>query len=72
MNKDIIEGKWNEVKGKIKETWAKFTDDDVTAMKGNYDELHGHLQKKYGYDKDKANEEINNFVKKNKLDDENK
>jgi uncharacterized protein YjbJ (UPF0337 family) len=63
MNKDIIQGKWNEIKGKIKQQWGKFTDDDITKMNGTYDELHGALQKKYGYQKERAKEEIDSFLK---------
>jgi uncharacterized protein YjbJ (UPF0337 family) len=66
MNKDIIQGKWEEVKGQLKQQWGKLTDDEITKMKGSYQELVGHLQKSYGYEKDKASEEINDFIKKNK------
>ncbi|MBA3662123.1 MAG: CsbD family protein [Gammaproteobacteria bacterium] len=64
MNKDIISGYWHEVKGKLKQQWAKLTDDDITAMKGSYEELSGYLQKNYGYEKDQAKKEIDSFTKK--------
>ena len=70
MNKDIVKGKWKEIKGKLKQKWGKFTDDDVTKMEGNYDELSGHLQKKYGYQKDQAEKELNSFLKENHWYDE--
>lgn len=69
MNKDIIKGHWLEVKGKLKQQWAKLTDDEIVHMEGTYDELSGILQKKYGYQKDKAKEEINNFLHKHHWDD---
>lgn len=56
--KDIFEGKWNQVKGAIKQKWAKFSDDDIAAMKGKKDELLGKLQEKYGYDKNRAEREV--------------
>ncbi len=65
MNTDIIKGNWEQIKGKIIQQWAKFTDDDVTAMKGTHEELNGKLQAKYGYAKEKASEEIDAFLKKN-------
>ena len=68
MNKDIIEGKWDEIKGKVKEQWGKLTDDDIKQVEGSYDQLHGNLQKKYGYTKDQADEEIKKFIEKNKWD----
>lgn len=68
MNKDIIKGHWLEVKGKLKQQWAKLTDDDIAEMEGNQDELMGRLQKHYGFEKDHAHEEINKFLKKNGWD----
>ncbi len=65
MNEDIIKGKWKEMKGKVKQQWGKFTDDDITEMQGSYDELSGKIQKKYGYQKDQAEKEINDFIDKN-------
>ena len=63
MNRDIIKGHWNELKGKVKQQWGELTDDDVTKLEGNFDELAGVLQKKYGYQKDEAEKEIDAFVK---------
>jgi uncharacterized protein YjbJ (UPF0337 family) len=65
MNKDIIKGQWHEIKGKVKQQWGKLTDDDVALMQGSYEELQGILQKKYGYQKDEADKEINSFLDKN-------
>lgn len=68
MNKDIIKGKWKEIKGKVKQQWGELTDDEISQMNGNYEELEGALQKRYGYAKDRAEREIENFVDKNKWD----
>lgn len=70
MNKDIIKGKWKEVRGKLKQEFAKLTDDDIAKMEGTYDELEGKLQKTYGYDKDRAKKAIDDFVTKNNFDKE--
>jgi uncharacterized protein YjbJ (UPF0337 family) len=43
-----IEGNWDKFKGKLKEKWAKFTDDDVAMLKGNKDELVGRIKHVYG------------------------
>jgi uncharacterized protein YjbJ (UPF0337 family) len=59
--KDTFEGKLKEVGGKIRQQWAKLTDDDVEQTRGNWDELSGRLQKTYGYTKDQAREEIEKF-----------
>lgn len=70
MNKDIIQGHWKEVKGKLKQQWNKLTDDEIGQMQGTYDELEGVLQKRYGYAKDKAQHEIETFVERNRWEEE--
>lgn len=62
MNKDIFEGKWNQVKGKARQQWAKLTDDDVESIHGKTEELTGKLQEKYGYSKEEAKKEIDTFA----------
>ena len=62
MNEDIFKGKWKELKGSVKEKWGELTDDDVTKVEGQSEKLVGILQKKYGYSKDKAQEEYNQFI----------
>ena len=61
--KDILEGKWHEMKGQVRQTFAKLTDDDVERMSGKMEELSGVLQQKYGYNKAKADDEINAWLK---------
>ncbi len=63
MNKDILEGKWNEVKGKIKQRWGALTDDDLKEIEGNHQEIYGKLQKRYGYTKEQIEEELNDIIK---------
>jgi uncharacterized protein YjbJ (UPF0337 family) len=64
MNKDIFEGQWKKVKGNVKEQWGKLTDDDLTKINGKRDQLLGAIQTRYGYAKDKAEDELNKFEKK--------
>lgn len=59
MNKHILEGEWNQIKGSVKEKWGKLTDDEVERIDGKVDQLIGELQAKYGYSRDKAEEEVN-------------
>lgn len=61
MNKDIFEGKWEEIKGNIKKKWGKFTDDDLLEIEGNQQEIYGKLQKHYGYTRDQAEKAIKEF-----------
>lgn len=61
MNRDQFKGKWNELKGKIKEKWGKLTDDDITQINGEYDQFIGSLQQRYGYQQDQAEKELENW-----------
>jgi uncharacterized protein YjbJ (UPF0337 family) len=54
MNEDILKGKWQETKGKVKEKWGKLTDNDVGEIEGKGEKLLGLLRKKYGYIRYKA------------------
>lgn len=63
MNKDLFQGKWHEMKGKVKEKWGKLTDNDLTEINGKTENLLGKLQTHYGYAKDRAEKEINDFEK---------
>jgi uncharacterized protein YjbJ (UPF0337 family) len=58
---DQLKGDWKQLKGKIKEKWGKLTDDDLTVVEGKRDQLAGILQKRYGYAKDQAEKELNEF-----------
>jgi len=73
MNKNEFEGNWHHLKGKIKEKWGKFTDDDITRCNGKFENLIAQLEKKYGYTKEHAEREIKNlygsFNKENHLKD---
>ena len=62
-NKDVFQGKWNEVKGKVKQAFGKLTDDDIAQINGRRQELLGKLQSRYGYAKEKAEEELVRFEK---------
>ena len=48
MNKLEITGDWNIAKGKIKQKWAKLTDDDLQSVAGKEEELIGRIQKRTG------------------------
>jgi uncharacterized protein YjbJ (UPF0337 family) len=59
VNKDIVQGKWKQIRGKTKEWWGKLTDDDLDVINGNREQLIGKLQERYGYTKDRATREVN-------------
>jgi uncharacterized protein YjbJ (UPF0337 family) len=63
MNWDQIKGNWKQMKGKVKQKWGKLTDDDLTTIAGVKDQLAGKLQERYGYEKARAERELDEFTK---------
>ena len=63
MNKDILAGKWKQVKGKVRDWWGDVTDDDVTRINGKFETFVGVLQERYGYSREQAEEEIDRFMR---------
>jgi uncharacterized protein YjbJ (UPF0337 family) len=59
MNKLEIKGRYNEIKGKLKQKYANLTDDDLKYSEGQDDEFLGRLQKKLGQTKDDILRTIN-------------
>jgi uncharacterized protein YjbJ (UPF0337 family) len=49
MNDQMIdEGRWQRVRGKIRETWGDITDDEIDQSRGNWDQLVGRIKEKTG------------------------
>lgn len=59
---DVLTGKWNEMKGDMRNWWGKLTLDDWEQVKGNRDALLGKLQQRYGWNKMQAEAEYNRRV----------
>lgn len=64
MNWDIIQGKWDQIKGSVKEQWGDLTDDEVTQIAGNREKLSGKLQERYGWTKTEVDEKMNDFFRR--------
>lgn len=63
MNSDIFRGKWLQLKGAVKKQWGDLTDDDLTEIDGDMDRLAGVLQERYGYTRERAQQEIERFTR---------
>jgi uncharacterized protein YjbJ (UPF0337 family) len=61
MNRERIEGNWNQLKGSIKETWGKLTDDEYEMIAGARAKLVGTLQERYGYSRGRAEAEVDRW-----------
>ena len=67
MNWDQIERNWKQVSDKIKVTWGKLSEDDLAAIDGRREQFAGLLQERYGYAKDRADQELDEFTRGLKL-----
>ena len=65
MNSDQIQGNWKQLTGKMKEKWGKLTDDDWTQVAGKKDQLLGKLQERYGYTREQAERDYNDWERAN-------
>lgn len=61
MNWDQIEGNWKQFKGTAREKWGKLTDNDWEVAAGKKDQLVGRIQERYGYSKDQAERELDDW-----------
>ncbi|HEY0899165.1 MAG TPA: CsbD family protein [Sphingobacteriaceae bacterium] len=52
------QGRWNQIKGKVKQEYGDMTDDDLKYEEGKDEELLGRLQTKTG----KARDEVVNWL----------
>ena len=48
INQQILEGNWNEIKGKLRQKWGQLTDNDFPQIRGEVDQIIGIIQRKTG------------------------
>lgn len=54
MNKDIAEGKWKQLKGKLQEKWGDITDDEWDEVAGRREQFIGMMQESKGKTREEA------------------
>lgn len=42
------DGRWDQLKGKVKSMWGDMTDDDLDVAEGEYDQLVGRIKERTG------------------------
>lgn len=58
MNKDIIKGQWQQLKGEIQSQWGRLTDDNLDEIDGDRTKLLGKIQETYGLAKNEAEKQL--------------
>lgn len=61
MNWKQIEGKWLQLKGRVRQKWVALTDDDIETIAGKRDALCGKIQERYGVTRELAEQELAAF-----------
>jgi uncharacterized protein YjbJ (UPF0337 family) len=64
MNQDVLKGKWLQMKGEVRRQWGKLTDDDLDQIEGNAEIMAGKLQERYGWGRDEAQREVDDFLRR--------
>jgi uncharacterized protein YjbJ (UPF0337 family) len=62
MNAEVFKGKWHQLKGEVKSRWGELTDDDLDVVEGDAEKLVGRVQERYGYAREEAHREVNEFI----------
>jgi uncharacterized protein YjbJ (UPF0337 family) len=63
MTPEQLQGKWNKLKGNVKQQWGRLTEDDVEMIAGKRDLLIGKLQERYGVTKEVATKDADSWLK---------
>lgn len=64
MNSEILKGKWEVLKGRVKEIYGDLTDSDEHKISGAYQEAMGYLQQKYGETKESVETKLMKLLDK--------
>src|SRR6266852_1105263 len=62
VNQQVLQGNWNELKGKIRSKWGQLTNDDLQNFDGNVDRLIGVIQRKTGEGRESIERYLNELA----------
>ncbi len=68
MNRDTLSGQWKQLRGEVKRQWGKLTDDELDQAAGEFDIVAGKIQERYGYTREKAEQELDTFLDDHAMD----
>jgi uncharacterized protein YjbJ (UPF0337 family) len=61
MNNQQLRGKWDQVKGLIREFWGELTGDELDFIAGQRDRLIGKLEERYDMTRAEAEKQVEEF-----------
>ncbi len=62
MNRIQLEGRWKQIRGKVRERWGRLTHDDLEVIAGRRDQLVGKIQERYGITREQAERQVEEFL----------
>jgi len=57
------EGRWQNARGRIRQTWGDMTDDEIDTARGSWDRLVGAIKEKTGEAADTINDKLRGFFR---------
>jgi uncharacterized protein YjbJ (UPF0337 family) len=67
MDRDRVKGRSKQVKGVLKEVWGMLADDRRYMISGLRDQREGKVQQDFGYAKDRARKDFDDWIKNQPL-----
>jgi len=60
-----LEGKWDQLRGRVKETWGDLTDDELDQTEGKWDRVVGTIKEKTGEAREEIERKLNELTDRN-------
>ena len=60
VNTEVLEGNWNEIKGRLRQHWGQLSGDELDSAYGDVEQLVGTIQRKTG----EARESVERYLEK--------
>jgi len=48
VNRNVLQGNWDEIKGKLRQHWGQLTNDELQSFNGDVEQLVGLIERKTG------------------------
>lgn len=57
-----FEGKWDQMRGRVKESWGDMTDDELDQTEGKWDQIVGKIKEKTGESVDAIQDKLRRLL----------
>lgn len=57
------EGRWQQARGRIRQTWGSLTDDELDSARGSWDRLVGAIKEKTGETADAIDDKLRGYFR---------